>query len=65
MLNDDVASLPARYPFWSMPELDLVQVHLYGFAGLPLDFARDLAKLGTYYDAFGKPALVAECGVSP
>lgn len=64
LLNDDVASLTARYAFWSMPELDLVQLHLYGFGGVELDFARALADLAGYLGAFGKPALVAECGVS-
>jgi hypothetical protein len=63
-LTDTIDTLPARYDFWSMPELDFTQIHFYAFGTLPFDFVSDLGALVGYLHTFGKPALVGEVGVS-
>lgn len=63
-LENNVAAIAERQPFWNLAELDFTQLHLYGFATLELDFTETLLAFATALHTFDKPTLIAEAGVS-
>lgn len=61
---DFVLDPPAWRGLWSLPRIDLVQVHLYGMgADLPLDFTQLVPAGFPAAASYGKPVLLAEGGV--
>ena len=50
-------------PLWELPEIDIVQLHLYTLGEIGVDFAAVFPLIVEGLRGFGKPVLIAEAGV--
>ncbi len=48
---------------WELPDIDLVQLHFYSVAGIPVNFAELFPAMTSRLRSYGKPVLLAEAGV--
>ncbi len=62
--KQDLASVDAPlFRLWQIPEIDIVQAHLYTVGGIQADFTDAIPRIVANLQRFGKPVLVGEVGV--
>ena len=49
-------------PLWNLPQIDLVQLHLYSIGEIGIDFAALFPPMVEMLHSYGRPVLVAEAG---